>query len=228
MNLTLKKNSHMLPVQKCISGEDVKNLSDLEILAIIIGTGIKNNDVIDIASSVLKEFGGLSGLTNSGLREMGKNKGIGLRKAIRIHAAFEIGRRVITDRNLIEHVDSPEAVWKLLLPEMAGLQKEEFRVIVLNNKNHLLKKSVISIGTVSEAIVHPREVFIDAIREGGSSIIVAHNHPSGVLTPSKEDLITTERIGEAGKIIGIPLLDHVIVTNSSYLSMKEGGYLSQN
>ena len=175
---------------------------------------------------LLKDFGGLSGLAHSGLREISSIKGIGIKKAIRMHAAFEIGRRVITDRTGISHVDSPEAVWKLLLPEMAGLIKEEFRVMVLNNKNLLLKKSIISIGTVSEAIVHPREVFIDAIREGGSSIIVAHNHPSGVLTPSKEDILTTERIIEAGRIIGIPLLDHVIITNSSYLSMKEGGYLS--
>lgn len=89
----------------------------------------------------------------------------------------------------------------------------------------LLKKSIISIGTITEAIVHPREVFRDAIREGGSGIIVTHNHPSGILTPSRQDIETTRRLVEAGKIVGIPVVDHIILTNSSFYSMKENGYI---
>jgi len=108
---------------------------------------------------------------------------------------------------------------------MAGLEREEFRVLVLNNKNGILKNSMVSAGTVSEALVHPREVFRDAIREGAASLIVAHNHPTGELTPSKEDISTTRRLVEAGTIIGIPILDHVIITDTSYYSFKEGGYL---
>jgi len=116
-------------------------------------------------------------------------------------------------------------VWKLLLPQMACLDREEFRVLVLNNKNRLLKNAMISAGTISEAIVHPREVFRDAIRESGAAVIVAHNHPTGELTPSREDIQTTQRLAEAGRIVGIPVLDHVIITNVSYFSFKEGGYI---
>jgi DNA repair protein RadC len=108
---------------------------------------------------------------------------------------------------------------------MAFLRNEEFRVLILNNKNHVLKCSITSVGTVSEAIIHPREIFRDAIREAGASIIVAHNHPSGVVLPSKEDIASTRRIKEAGFIIGIELLDHVIISASSYFSLKEAGYI---
>lgn len=218
-------DTFLMPVQRCMNGEDVNNLPDHELLAIVLGTGTKYSDVFELSSVMLREFGGLAGLVTSGIREIARNKGIGLKKAIRIHAAFEMGRRVITAPVLRSSVNSPRMVWNLLLPDMAGSQKEEFWVLVLNNKNHLLKKSIISMGTVSEAIVHPREVFRDAIREGGSAIIIAHNHPSGSTEPSKEDIETSKRIAESGRIIGIPLLDHVIISDSSYLSLKEGGYL---
>jgi DNA repair protein RadC len=125
----------------------------------------------------------------------------------------------------MNQLSTPLAVWELLLPETAGLQKEEFRVLVINNKNMLIKKSVVSIGTITEAIVHPREVFRDAIREGGSGIIVTHNHPSGNPSPSKQDIETTMRLIEAGKIVGIPLVDHIILTDSTFYSMKENGYI---
>jgi DNA repair protein RadC len=116
-------------------------------------------------------------------------------------------------------------VWKFLLPELAGQEVENFFVLFLNNKNRLLKKSIISVGTVNETLVHPREVFIKAIREGGTSVIVAHNHTSGCLHPSREDINTTKRLIEAGNIIGIKLLDHVIVSTKEYFSMKEEGYI---
>ncbi len=217
-------NKH-LPLQKCINGEEVRNLSDLELLAVILGTGTKSCDVMDLSGKLLGKFKGLFGLSSSGIREIAAIEGVGLKKSIRIHSSFEIGRRVITDRNSSDKIDSPEAVWNLLLPELAGLCREEFRVLILNNKNRLLKKVVVSVGTISEAIVHPREVFRDAIREGGSSVIVSHNHPSGITTPSKEDVATSERLKKAGAIIGIPMLDHVIITDSAYLSMKEEGYI---
>jgi len=224
MDINLKERSHVLPLQKCIAGEEIRNLSDTELLAVLLGSGTRKGDVIDLSSGTLKEFGGLGGLFQSGIREIAGTHGIGLKKAIRIHTAFEMGRRIITDRNNMKFIDSPEAVWKLLLPEMAAAEKEIFMTLVVNNKNCLLKKVMVSVGTVSETIVHPREVFREAIREGGSSVIVAHNHPSGNLSPSREDVVTTRRIKEAGKIIGIPLLDHIIITNTSFFSLKEGGY----
>jgi len=218
-------DSFVMPVQRCIAGEDVKNLSDMDILAVIIGNGNAGADVFEVSSGILKSLGGLTGISRAGIRELARERGIGLRKAIRIHCACELGKRAILESASMTHVSSPEAVWKLLLPEVAGLLKEEFRVLILNNKNRVLRKTVVSIGTISEAIVHPREVFRDAIREGGSAVIICHNHPSGVTAPSKEDIAATARIAEAGKIIGIPLLDHVILTNTSFLSLKEEGYI---
>ena len=216
---------YLLPVQKCIAGEDIRSLSDQELLAVIVATGTKGNDVVDLSQDMLKRFGGLRGIATAGIREIAQSRGIGLTKAVRIHTAFELGRRVITRTAQARQIDSPVAVWELLLPHMACLQREEFRVLILNNKNSLLKNVMISAGTVSEAIVHPREVFRDAIRESGVAVIIAHNHPTGELTPSREDINTTRRLAEAGKIVGIPVLDHVIITNTSYYSMKEGGYL---
>ena len=218
-------SDYKLPIQKCIDGASLHELSDIELLAVIMGTGTKDNDVLELSSKLLKNMGGLSAISKAGLREITSEKGIGLKKAVKIQAAFEIGRRAITDAANLKLINSPAAAWNLLLPEIAGLQKEEFRVLVLNNKNMLLKKIVVSIGTITEAIVHPREVFRDAIREAGSGIIVVHNHPSGNTTPSKQDIDTTLRLVEVGKILGIPLLDHIIMTNLSYYSMKENGYV---
>lgn len=214
-----------LPVQKCIDGESVRDLSDTELLAVIVGTGTRDIDVLELSAKMIKNMGGLSAVSKAGLREIAAEKGLGLKKAVKIQAAFEIGRRVITDITGLKHISSPDAVWNLLLPEIACLQKEEFRVLVVNNKNMLLKKIIVSVGTITEAIVHPREVFRDAIKEAGSGIIVTHNHPSGNAAPSKQDIETTKRLVEAGRIVGIPLLDHIILTNSSYYSMKENGYM---
>ncbi len=225
MNDILKDMQSHLPVQKCIAGGSVQELSDMELLAILLGTGTRTVDVLELASCMVKQFGGLPGIHASGLREMAQRHGVGMKKAIRIHAAFELGRRLLSVQNSSPIIDSPERVWKLLQPEMASLKREEFRVFILNNKNSILKKSTVSVGTVSEALIHPREIFREAIREAGASIVVAHNHPSGVLVPSREDIAATKRIKEAGAIIGIELLDHVIIGQSSYLSMKEAGYL---
>ncbi len=216
---------YRLPLQKCIEGSSVKELSETELLAIILGTGTREKDVVDLSSSTLKRFGGLRGIFNSGIREISEQKGIGLKKAIRIHAALEIGRRAITDRPEMKQINSPVKIWQLLLPEIAGRETEEFTVLIINNKNMLIKKKVISIGTISEALVHPREVFRDAIREGGAGIIVTHNHPSGNASPSRQDVETTDRLIEAGKLIGIPLVDHVILTDSSFYSLKENGHI---
>ncbi len=225
MNDSMKALGQYLPVQKCMRGGSFRELSDQELLSVLLGTGTKNTDVIDLSGDLIRKFGGLHGLCRCGLREIASNHGIGIVKSARILAAFEIGRRALSPGPALERADSPAMVWKYLLPEFIGLSREEFRVLVLNNKNHVLKKCVVSVGTISEALVHPREVFREAIREAGASIIIAHNHPSGVLTPSPEDVQTTRRIKEAGEIIGITLLDHIIMGDTSYLSMREEGLL---
>jgi DNA repair protein RadC len=218
--------NYKLPVQKCIDGEDINQLSDIELLAIILGTGTREKDVLELSSLIIKKMGGLRGILNSGIREIAEEKGIGLKKSIKIHAAFELGKRAIGEKRPFSLLNSPAAVWEYLLPDTAGFEKEVFTALIINNKNTLLKKKIISIGTVTEAIVHPREVFREAIREGGSGLIVTHNHPSGNLSPSKQDIETTGRLIEAGKIVGIPLVDHIILTTESFYSMKENGYIT--
>ena len=214
-----------LPLQKCVAGGSVRELSDHELLAVVLGTGDRNRDVIDLSGELMRRFGGLPGLFGAALGELSRQPGMGPVKSLRLQASFELGRRMLASQGPLTKVDSPAMVWRHLLPEFAGLKREEFRVLVLNNKNHVIRKCVVSVGTISEAIVHPREVFREAIREAGSSIIIAHNHPSGVLTPSNEDIQTTKRIRESGEIIGIELLDHLIIGELSYLSMREAGYL---
>jgi DNA repair protein RadC len=225
MNSSLPGQGQEMPLQKCINGEDIKNLRDEDLLAVIVGTGTRKVNVMELSAMILRVMGGLSGIAASGIREMTTVPGLGIVKAIRLHCAIELGRRAMAGAAPVHTISTPGAVWRLLLPDMMGLDREKFISLTLNNKNRLIKKTLVSLGTVSEALVHPREVFREAIKEGGSSLIVAHNHPSGVLTPSAEDISTTARLAESGKLLGIPLLDHVIMAGSGYLSMKEEGYL---
>jgi DNA repair protein RadC len=225
ITMTLHGSKEHFPVQKCIAGNDITSLSDIELLAVIIGTGMNKLNALDLATQVYSIFRGTAGIHRCGIRELATVKGIGLTKAVKILAALELGKRIIGGDGESTTIDSPSKVWKLFLPEITGLKQEIFRTVVLNNKNLLLKKSIISVGTISETIVHPREIFRDAIRESGASIIIAHNHPSGVLTPSKEDLEVTKRIAEAGKILGIHLIDHVILSERSYLSLREENHI---
>ena len=225
MDATAQTACSNLPIQKCIGGQDIGQLADYELLAIVLGTGIKDRDVLQISADTVRCFGGLQGISYAGLRELALKPGIGMKKAVRIQAALEMGRRMLSQRNSVHTIDTPEKVWKLLHAEMTCLKREEFRVLILNNKNHLLKKCTVSVGTVSEAIIHPREIFREAIKETGTSIIVVHNHPSGVLVPSREDIASTGRLKEAGILLGIELLDHVIIGGASYLSLKEAGYM---
>lgn len=222
--MKIKENMH-LPMQKCRNGYDVKSLSDIELIAVIIGTGTRNQPVLETASMLYQEFRGINGILKAGLQEISSKKGIGFSKALKLQASLEMGKRILRDIAEIKIVDAPSKVWKLLLPEITGLQQEEFRVILLNNKNHLIKQTVASVGTLNETIIHPREIFRDAVKESAASIIVSHNHPSGDTKPSPEDIRTTERLKKTGEIIGIPVLDHVIVTSTAYFSMSEHGYL---
>jgi DNA repair protein RadC len=219
-------NKNKMPIQRCISGEEIFDLSNVELLAVLIGTGSKNYTVFELAQKILEKYENPAELYSAGLRELAQEDGIGLTKAVKIQCAIEFGKRIIgVQQNELMELSSPINVWKFLLPELAGQNVEKLFALVLNNKNRLIKKSIISVGTVNETLVHPREVFVKAIREGGTSVIVAHNHTSGFLTPSKEDITTTERLVEAGNIIGIKLLDHVIVSTKGFLSMRDEGYI---
>lgn len=214
-----------LPIQKCFTGHEVKNLSDIELIAVIIGSGSKKASVLELASKVYSKFDGINGIKNAGISEISECYGIGKHKAVKLKAAIEIGKRCLSNFQSSKIIDNPLKVWKLLLPDIIGQEQEVFRVLLLNTKNSLIRNIIVSMGTISEAIIHPREIYREAVKESAASIIIIHNHPSGVLQPSPEDIKTTKRVIDAGKIIGIPLLDHIIVSEISYLSMQEHGYI---
>jgi DNA repair protein RadC len=203
-------------------------LSDAEVLAIILATGYEDKTAIDLANSILIQFGGFPNLVNTTIEELSTIKGVGLAKSCQIKAALEIGKRIATflpgDRITIR---CPKDVERLLMEEMRFLEKEVFRVISLNTKNEVIGNDVVSIGSLNASIVHPRELFKECIRKNAASIILAHNHPSGNPEPSREDLMVTKRLIQGGKLLGIDVLDHIIFGQRVFISMKEKGLLEE-
>ncbi len=197
--------------------DGVKSLSTSELLALVLRTGSRFENVVDLSRRLISKFG-LDKLGACSLSELQGVKGVGLAKACQIVALFELAeRRVKPLRSVIK---SPRDVFLYAKPLVAGLLKEHFLVLFLDCKNNVLKHEVVSVGTLDASLVHPREVFRSAIKEGCASIILVHNHPSGDCNPSKEDLDVTERLVDAGKLIGISVLDHVIIGNDSFWSEK--------
>ncbi|OEF98109.1 hypothetical protein BHF71_03225 [Vulcanibacillus modesticaldus] len=203
-----------------------QSLSNVELLAILLRTGSSNESVFQLAQKVLSELETLQNLNDVTLEELTKIKGIGPAKAIQIKGAIELGRRVVKSipQDKIQ-IRSPRDVANFILEDMKHLKQEHFIALLLDTKNQIIAKETISIGSLNSSIVHPREVFKPAIKKSVSAIIVVHNHPSGDPTPSKEDIEVTNRLVEAGNILGIDLLDHVIIGDSRYISLKDRGML---
>lgn len=199
-----------------------KALSNAELLAIILRTGIKNQNVLSMAYKILSEHNGLRFLTDTSVEELSKINGIGLAKATQLMAAAELGKRIsqygAEDDTFIR---CPKDAADILMEEMRYLNKEHMKVILLNVKCKVMSIEEISIGSLSSSLAHPREVFIPAVKKSSAAIILAHNHPSGDPSPSKDDIDITKRISEAGKILGIELYDHIIIGNGIYVSLKE-------
>lgn len=204
-------------------------LSDAELLAVLIRTGTRSESALVLAQRILKGDGGKNGLTyviDATVEELSKIKGIGTAKAVQIKAAVELGRRISSYRGRQQvTITSPLDVKDLLMEEMRFLEKEHFKAILLNTKNHVISIEDISIGSLNSSIVHPREVFKPAIKRSSASVILVHNHPSGDPTPSREDIEVTSRLVNAGNVLGIAVLDHVIIGNNSILSLKEQGLM---
>ena len=199
-------------------------LTNSELIAVIIGTGTRNEGVMNLSSKLLKEEEGIQFLSTSTIAELKSYKGIGSVKAAQIKAAVELGRRMRNYRSERKiRISSPSEAAELVMEDMRYLKKEMLKVIFLNTKNYVMDITDISIGSLSSSIVHPREIYTEAIRKCCASIIVSHNHPSGDPQPSSEDISVTKRIAEAGKIIGIELTDHIIIGDGIYTSMKEKG-----
>ena len=200
-------------------------LSDGELLGLLFGIGSQEKTAVELAGEVIGEAGGLHGLYEVSVYELVKVKGIGEAKACIILAAVELGRRIGQVRNPGRPViSSPADVDRLLRGRIANLDRENFVFVLLNTKNEVIETSAVSVGTLSASLVHPREVFKPAVRASAASVILAHNHPSGKVEPSKEDREVTRRLGEAAEILGIEVLDHVIV-GDGYFSLKEHGML---
>jgi DNA repair protein RadC len=160
------------------------------------------------------------------VKELSRIKGVGPVRGLQIAASVELGRRLASKViDLPCHISSPEDVADLLMPELAGEKKEHFKTLVLDTKNRVLKNVTISVGTLDASLVHPREVFREAVQASASSIVVAHNHPSGDPTPSAEDRQVTTRLVEAGKVLGIDVLDHIIIGEERWVSLKQQGFM---
>lgn len=199
------------------------HLSNSELLAIMIRTGSKDKSAVDLAKQVIDlcehNISDLRGLTIEMLQQI---DGIGPSKACQIIAGIELGMRIQTaPLNVGQKIGSPKDIVDFVASSLRNEKKEHFIVVFLSTKNTIIGQDVISIGSLNASIVHPREVFNVAIKRHAASIIAIHNHPSGDTSPSKEDVLVTERLSEAGKLIGIELLDHIIIGHESYYSFKE-------
>jgi DNA repair protein RadC len=200
-------------------------LSAQEILAVILGRGIAGESVMVTAQRLLSQFGGLKGIAAASLEELSQVRGIGPAKAGQLKAAVELSRRTdggaeAADKSTFK---TPEEVYALVQGKLKGKKKEYFLAALLDTRNHLIRLAEISVGSLDGSIVHPREVFKEAISASASSVIFVHNHPSGDTEASPDDINITKRLAEVGKIVGIDVLDHVIIGGKNYLSMKREG-----
>lgn len=196
-------------------------LSNSELVAILLGIGFRNVSALDLAQHLLQNHNGIVGLAKMDLDALCKEKGIGLAKGAQLTAAFELGRRLasasLEDRPT---VTTPEQAAALLMPRYGDKRQETVGFLALDTKNRVLKEAVVSTGTIDTAIVHPREVFRPAILADACAVIVFHNHPSGDPTPSKKDAEITKRLMEAGKMLGLEVVDHIIVARNRFVSMR--------
>jgi DNA repair protein RadC len=199
-------------------------LSAQELLALVIGRGIPKKSVINIAQELLGKFGNVKAISQATIEELSQIKGIGLAKAAQIKASFELGRREDLEPETINFdIKNPESVVKAIRASIKDKAKEHFKLILLNPRNKIIGISTISIGTLNASLVHPREVFKDAIMHSAASVVLAHNHPSGDPEPSEDDLKITKKLVESGKILGIEVLDHIVIGKNGFLSFKEKG-----
>lgn len=207
-----------------------ETLSNAELLAIVIRTGSMEETSVALAQRLLslgENSGGIVFLHDLSVEELRKTKGIGRVKALQIKAVMELSKRVsasLINNNKVT-IKSPVEVCTLLMEEMRHLKKEVFKIILLNTKNNIIKYLNVSVGSLNSSIVHPREVFSEAVKVGCSGMLLAHNHPSGDPEPSREDIETTQRLVNAGNILGIRVLDHVVIGDGRYISFKEQGLM---
>ncbi len=201
-------------------------LSDAELLAIVLRTGSQGDTALELAQKLLLQFGGLQGLSQCALLELAKVKGVGTAKACQVKAALELGRRAFGgQRSEKITIRTPADAAQLVMSEMRYLDREHFQVILLNTRNMVIGIERVSVGTLNASLAHPRECFKEAIRQSAAAVIFVHNHPSGDPTPSPEDIALTRQLVEAGRLLGIEVLDHIIIGDGVFVSLKDRGLM---
>jgi len=203
-------------------------LSNAELLAILLRSGTKKKSVLRIAEEILAHIKeqGLSAMVHISVAELARIDGVGQVKAATLQAAIELGRRLsMQSAGRIQVIHGPEDVAKYAMPRYRFEQKEHFAVMLLNTKNHIIGMPEVSVGSLSASVVHPREVFRAAIDHAAAAMILLHNHPSGDPTPSREDIAVTDRLVKAGKVMDIPVLDHIVLGSERFTSFKEKGLI---
>jgi DNA repair protein RadC len=202
-------------------------LGDNELLAIVLGQGLPRANALELANAVLVALGGLHALVRASPDELCRVRGIGRARASQIVAAIELGRRtLLRGRHERPQIRSSRDVAELLVPQFGGKPVEQFGAVLLDTKHRVLRISLLSVGTLDASIVHPREVFREAATGGAAAIIVFHNHPSGDPRPSPDDVALTRRLMRAGEMMGIEVLDHVIIAENRFHSLRDGGDLN--
>lgn len=201
-----------------------KTLSNTELLAIILRSGSKKENVIELSNRLLKE-NNIKSLSRKRINYLKNNLGIGEVKACQIIACFELGRRLAAFKDKSKPmIHNAKDVVKIFMPDVSSLKKEHFKGIFLDSRKRLIKDETIFIGSLNASIIHPREIFQIALEEGAAAVILLHNHPSGDPKPSDDDIEITKQLVKAGDILGIEVLDHIIIGNKRYFSFKEKGY----
>lgn len=202
------------------------NLSNSELLAVILRTGSKDENVLKLSQKILSEDNkGLKNIAEGTIEKFKSYKGISNAKAAQLMALSELSKRISTLKIERIKITSPADAALVMMEEMRYYKKEYFKIILLDTKNNIKKISEISVGSLNSSIVHPREVFSEAVANSASSIILVHNHPSGESEPSHEDIVLTNRLDECGKILGIKVLDHIIIGDGVFYSFKEEGLI---
>lgn len=201
-------------------------LSAQELVALMIGRGVPYRSVMSIAQELLSRFGSVRGISQATIEELADIKGIGAARAAQLKACFELGKRQELETELEEmDVGNPRDIAKAIGLSLKDKVKEHFKLVMLNSRHKVIGLSNISTGTLTASLVHPREVFKEAIVHNAASVILVHNHPSGDPEPSADDLSVTRRLAEAGKILGIEVVDHVIIAKTTYFSFREKGLI---
>jgi DNA repair protein RadC len=204
-----------------------ENLTSAELLALILANGTQKLNAVEIGKALIKKFVTLENLSEASLKELQDMEGIGPAKAIILQAAFQLSRNMQKEmaQEKMVYFHNPGDVAKIFIPKLGHLKQELFAVALLDSAGKFLRDREITKGTINASLIHPREVFRVAIREAATSVILVHNHPSGQLRPSNEDLSITKQLVAAGETIGIPVQDHLIISGNDFLSLKEAGYM---